>query len=404
MKLRLLFATILFSTINVFSQTNFVHGYLIKTNGTKVDCLIKNEDWKGSPATFIYKMDENGETNIGSLDNVMEFGADQSFKYVKATVTIDQSSDVVDNLTYERKPEMKEETIFLKTLVDGKASLYYTLKNNTPRYFYSKDGGEIEQLIFKRYLVTRTKMGNNERYKQQLATDLVCDELKEKTYADLQYKTNALVNFFIKYNDCENSESVVFNKNANKAQFNLSLRPGVTFSSFSLQRRGDAKVEFDGNTGIRIGLEAEYVAPFNNGKWSVFIEPTYRNYKAEEEVIYVDMMTFQRSTLVTANYNSIEMPLGVRHYMFLNKDAAFFVDVAILMDASILDSKITSSEEMSYELEVDADAALAFGVGFRYNNKYTIQARYHSSRQLTNYENISSAYNSFSIVAGYNFL
>ena len=373
MKLRILFATILFSTVSVISQTNFEPGYLIKTNGTKVECLIKNEDWKGSPTTFIYKMDENGETNIGSLDNVSN-------------------------------PNMKEETLYLKTLVEGKASLYFTLKDNTPRYFYSNDGGEIEQLIYKRYLVTRTKMGNNERYKQQLATDLICNDLTEKNYADVQYKTNSLVNMFTKYNTCENSESVVYSKNTNKAKFNLSFRPGVTFTSLSIHRRGDEQINFDSNTGIRIGLEAEYILPFNNGKWSVFIEPTYRNYKAETEFLYVDMITFQRYTLITAEYNSIELPLGMRHYMFLNEDAAFFIDAAVLMDITTLDSKITSSEESSYDLNVSADSALAFGVGFRYKNKYSVQARYHSARQLLNYENIKSAYNSFAIVAGYNFL
>src|SRR5690554_6635788 len=139
MKLKLLLATILLSTISAFSQTNFQPGYIIRTNGTKVNCLIKNEDWKGSPTSFIYKLEENGDTKIGNLNNVAAFGAAESYKYVNATVQIDQSTDAVDKLSYSRNPEMKEEKLFLKVLVEGKVSLFYTQINNNPRYFYNMD-------------------------------------------------------------------------------------------------------------------------------------------------------------------------------------------------------------------------------------------------------------------------
>lgn len=404
MKLKLLLITVLLSGLNAFSQTNFESGYLIKTNGTKVGCLIKNEDWKGSPTSFDYKLDQNGEIKTGTLSNVIEFGSAQSFKYIRATVNIDQSTDNVNDLTDVRNPIMKEETIFLKTLIEGKASLYYTENENTPRYFYKVGDGKIEQLIYKRYLSTATKIGKNERYKQQLATDLTCSKLNENNFEDLQYKNTNLVNLIIKYNNCENSEAIVFSKSIQKSKFNLTIRPGVTFSSLSILKLGDERINFDKNTGIRIGLEAEYVLPFNNSKWSVFIEPTYRNYKAEKEFVYVDFNTFQKTTLITAEYNSIELPIGGRHYMFLNKDAAFFVDAAIIMDASLMDSKIDSSNEGSYDLDVSADAAIAFGGGFRFKNKYSFEFRYHTSRQILNYDKLDSAYNSFALIAGYNFL
>lgn len=404
MKLKLLFSTILLSTISVFSQTNFESGYIIQTDGTKVDCLIKNEDWKGSPTTFIYKIGENGETKLGSTDDVTAFGSAESFKYVKATVEIDQSSDNVNNLSDVRAPIMKEETLFLKTLVEGKASLYYTQKESVSRYFYSLDNGDIEQLINKRFFATPTRIGTNDRFKQQLATNLSCRNLSEKNFEDIQYKTKSLVNIITKYNNCENSEAVVFNKNKQKGKFNLSIRPGVTFSSFSLQRYGEDEILFDTNTGIRIGLEAEYILPFNNGKWSIFIEPTYRNYKTEKNVLYREMMTFNKYTLITVKYNSIELPVGGRHYMFLGQDSAIFINAAVIMDITTLDSSIESTNTQRYTLKVSADAALAFGIGFRFKNNYSIEARYHSPRQLLNYDNFNSAYNSFAIIAGYNFL
>lgn len=404
MKFKFLLVTLLILTLTALSQTKFEPGYIIQNNGNKIDCLIKNEDWKGSPTKFIYKLNENVEPKTGSTANVIEFGSAQSFKYVKATVEIDQSSDNVNNLSDNRAPILKEETLFLKVLVEGKASLYFTQKDFTDRYFYRMNNGEIEQLIYKRFFVNSSKIGKNERYKQQLATTLTCHAINERSFEELQYKPNSLVNLINKYNNCENSESIVYKKNSHRGKFNLSIRPGVTFTSFSLQRKGDAKVDFGKNTGIRIGLEAEYILPFNNGKWSIFAEPTYRNYKTEKEIVFVEMLTFQKVTQVKVDYNSIEFPIGGRHYMFLNQNSAFFVDAAVIVDISTLDSHVTSSDEDSYDLDVSADVAFGIGLGFRFKNKYSLQARYHTGRQLLNYQNINSEFNSFALIAGYNFL
>ena len=47
MKLQLTTLLLLIS-IFTYSQTKFQKGYFIKTNGDKVECLIKNEDWKNN--------------------------------------------------------------------------------------------------------------------------------------------------------------------------------------------------------------------------------------------------------------------------------------------------------------------------------------------------------------------
>ena len=403
MKLKLLFITALLFSFSAISQTDFVPAYIVKTNGQRVDCFVKNEAWRGGPTTFEYKLEEKGEVKIGNTDNVIEFGSGESFKYVKATLEIDQSSDKVGDISDSRNPIMKEETVFLKALAEGTASLYYSEKANFPRYFFKLNDGKIEQLVYKRYMATPTEMGNNELYKQQLATALTCNKLSENNFENLEYKKNKLINIITAYNNCENSETTLYGKAENKAAFNLTIRPGVTFSSLSLQRNGDDRLNFENKSGLRIGLEAEYILPFNNGKWSIFIEPTYRNYSAEQEYVYVDFNTFQKTTLITVDYNSIELPIGGRHYMFLNENAAFFIDAAAIVSVSTLDSKIDSSNESSYDLDIYSDICVAFGFGFKYHNKYSVEARYHTARAILDYNNISSQYKSFSLIVGYNF-
>jgi hypothetical protein len=366
--------------------------------------LIKNEDWAGSPKTFEYKLSENAEVKLGSINNIKEFGSGESFKYVRATLNVDQSTDVVNNLTDVRNPIMKEETLFLKMLLEGKASLYYSERENISRYFFKVGEGEIEQLIYKRYLATPTRIGKNEYYKQQLATSLNCSQLSESNFENLEYKSTKLLKIITAYNRCENASGIVYVENLKKSKFNLTVRPGVTFSSLSLIKEGDERINFDSQTGLRVGLELEYILPFNNDKWSAFIEPTYRSYNAEKEYLYVDFGSFQRTTLININYSAIELPVGMRHYFFASSDGAFFIDAAILVDISNLNSKAESSNESSYDLDLNADAGLALGAGFRYKNKYSLELKYHTDRQFFNYNDINSAFKSFALIAGYNFL
>ncbi|MGO3182094.1 MAG: outer membrane beta-barrel protein [Aequorivita sp.] len=405
MNIKLLLAIILLSTTSIIAQTDYEAGYIIKTNGQRIDCLIKNEDWKGSPNTFNYKLDENGEIKTGNVSNIKEFGSGENFKYIVATLPVEQSSDKVGDLTVDRNPIFKEETRFLKILVEGNATLYYMLKNNDNRFFYKLNDGDIEQLIYKRYITNNKRIGENNRYKQQLATDIVCSTQQNTNLDKLAYKLKSLTNQFKKYNDCLDSEAVVYEKNDFKYGFNLSIRPGVTFGSASIQKSGEERIDFDSKTGFRIGLEAEYIFPFHNGKWAIFMEPTYRNYTAEKEKsINNDFPTMQNTSQITVEYNSIEIPVGARFYMFLNKDAAIFLNAAVLFDVSTLDSSISSTNSSAYNLDFKTDATSAFGAGFKFKNKYSLEARYHASRNIINYNTASASFQSFSLIAGYNFL
>src|SRR5690606_13747402 len=139
------------------------------------------------------------------------FGSENAFKYVAATVIVDQSNNKVGNLSEDRNPILKEENLFLKVLVDGKASLFYTLKGGESRFFYSMDDGKIEQLIYKRYLITNGKIAENNRYKQQLSTDFKCANSKEFIFEKLEYKKSSLMKIFESYNNCENVPTIVYN-------------------------------------------------------------------------------------------------------------------------------------------------------------------------------------------------
>lgn len=216
MKNTFLLVFLIFFIFSAKSQNPYENGYFIKNDGTKINCFVRPLDWSTNPVTFQYKLAEDAKSEIGKIENVKEFGTDATSKFIRTTVNIDQSSEAIANLTYDRNPDFKEETLFVKVLVEGKASLFFTSRETKNRFYYSIDDGKIEQLIFKSYLVTRSKKGENKRYKQQLANGLKCEKLNEKDFEKLEYKSKDLIAIFEKYNTCVGSYFISFEKKKKK--------------------------------------------------------------------------------------------------------------------------------------------------------------------------------------------
>ncbi|MEX0314438.1 MAG: tRNA modification GTPase, partial [Allomuricauda sp.] len=153
MNKHLFFLLTLALSFNCYAQISYEKGYFIENNGKKVECFIENVDWKNNPTEFKYKLSESSESIKVGITKVKEFSVQNYSKYIRANVKIDRSSSNINQLSSTRNPVFKEETLFLKILVEGTSNLYYYEDGNLIRYFYSKDGHHnLEQLIFKYYL------------------------------------------------------------------------------------------------------------------------------------------------------------------------------------------------------------------------------------------------------------
>ncbi len=397
-----------------YGQVNFEKGYFVTMGGEKTECLIKNIDWKDNPKEFIYKQALGGEEQTESISRVKEFVINGISKYIKATVKMDRSSESIEKLTEDKNPNFKEETVFLKQLVEGKASLYRYEDGNLRRFFYQVNEGEIQPLVYKKYKSeqryqnrTILAVAKNNHYKQQIWSDLKCGDLSLKDAENAEYRTNSLIKYFVKYNSCVDPNFVLKRNTTQKDAFHITIRPGVNFSSLSVDnsRNNLRDIDFGGNTSFRIGAEIEYVLPFNNNKWSVFLEPTFQSYKAEKFITYFQSTLLTIETNVTADYTSIEFPLGVRHYFFLNDSSKLFVDGGLVIFDASIDSIIDFEDDRGMDLEIDGGETgsnFFAGFGYNYQSKYSVEARYGFGRELLGpFSGLSSSYNTFSLVFGY---
>lgn len=389
-------------TANCYAQINFEKGYYITNSNQRIECFIKNVDWRSNPTSFQYKQTQNSGIRSANILTIKEFGIYSESKFIRSKVFIDRSDEYVNHMSKEKRAILKEETLFLKVLIEGKANLYFYQDNNLKRFFYNVDNSKIKQLIYKVYEASSTEMGKNQRYKQQLLKTLQCDQITTKTIEQLSYKQKQLINFFIRYNKCTNSNySTIIKEIGQPITINFKIKSGIRSSSLELHPIPNRTVDFDSKFGFSLGIETEVVLPFNKRKWALFFEPTFQYYN----VVGSRNLNFPPSLAhlnkIETKYSSIELPIGIKHYFFLNKNSKIFLNTAIVFDFVLGKSQIIRPSS-SLSLDIDSDHNFAFGLGYVFNNKYQIELRYNTSRDITSrYVYSPSSFESLGLVFGY---
>jgi hypothetical protein len=362
-------------------------------------------DWKNNPDSFEYKLSEGSEIQIGNIGYIKEFGIDDNAKFVRNTVKINRSSDRDATLEFSREVVSKEEELFLKVLVEGKAILYYYEEGDLRRFFYTIDNCPVKQLVYKRYRKSNRLIGENTQFRQELLNNLKCDGITQGIFAKMKYKGPSLVALFKRYNKCIDPNYVASKNEKRKTFIHLSLRPGVTFSKTRTENIAGALgqvtnvTEFDSKTNFRLGLELELVFPFNNNKWSILLEPTYRNYQSSSE----DNGGSFVSNL-EIDYTSIEFTIGVRHSFYLNDSSKLFLTGYILNDMEMDSRLIRNIGVSSLEVKINPLSNFGIGLGYKFNNKISAEFRFDSPRELFRNSLWTSDFNNISLILGYTIL
>lgn len=380
--------------MSIFSQHIFKPGYYISETGQKHEVLIKDEDWRSNPVSFSFKANESSPEQIAKLENVTEFSINEGSKYIKARVNLDQSSLETPKLSRNITPDYIEETVFLLLLASGDANLYYHHGKTLKNFFYSKNSGPIEPLVYKKYISQPLNFGTqsikeNKYFQQQLEKGLTCDGFTALA-RNLSYRVTDLVNYFNEYNTCTGSITS-FAEPKSTTSFHLRIRPGINKSGMELNSASGHAI-FEDKYNFRLGLEGELILPFNNKKWSLIVEPTYQSYTGTSNY---------RDLEVSVYYKSIELPIGIRHYFYLNEGSAFFLSASYLLDFNFGNSRfdMTTFSDMAI---ATINGNIALGAGYSYK-KISAELRYYTGRDLlANGEDARTAdYKTIAVILGY---
>lgn len=403
-KIFYLFIISILLTFSSFAQINFEKGYIINNNDERLECFIKNLEWAQSPRKIEYRLSQDSKVQSGTLEDLKSFGIEGEFKYIKETVQIDQSSNNLANLKKQRGPIFKEETVFLKVILEGKASLYEYKDNKVLRFFLHLEDKEIEPLVYKRYR-SRDKIAHNSYFKQQLYLNLRNNNITISDVENIDYRFNDIKSVVQKFNGNTTEKTKDYTTKKKKNSFHLSTKFGLSYNGLHIKNsnsRGQG-IEFDNQASVRVGGDFEYVLPYNKNKWGLYIEPTYQSYTAEKSQQTTDVVG--RVINYSVKYNSIELPLGVRYYSYLNENLKLYFGLAYILDYSF-NSEITfkraDSSDLYDPLKVNSRRNVAFSFGVKVSDKFIGELKYYTNRNLLgNYLYWQAEYNSIAFTVGY---
>ena len=375
-------------------------------SGEQLDCLLKDVDWRNNPTKIEYRLSREGPIREAFIDEIQEFAIANSTKYIRQTVDVDRSSDLLDLLDSKRTPSFSSEQIFLKVLLEGAVSLFEYSDGQLRRFFYTVSDEDVKPLIHKIYKKSLTDIGENNTFRQQLINEVNCSSMSTKSIEKLDYKKSELVKHFMNYHRCKDLNFQLFEENEGRDLINFHLRPGVNLSSLAVinteSALGILNSELNNRFGYRLGFEFEFILPFRKNTWSLFIEPTFHFLKTDKTV--ETNMVSGGVLLTSLNYKSIEIPFGFRHYVFLKNQSKIFLNAALIFDVntnSTIDySRADGSNIVTFDIESKPNFGL--GAGYWYKDRFCLELRYQTSRDVLNYLIfVDSSYKSLSVIFGY---
>jgi len=382
---------IVFCGLNSWSQIVYEKGYFIKETDERIQCLIKNIDRLYNPSVFKYKTGKDSPDMEACAATVKEFGIDGTSKYVRAVVKIDKSDDAISRLSRDRQPQFNEEILFLKVLVEGGASLYIHRSARNTRFFYKKGDSEIQQLVYKQYM-TDDGIATNDEYKKQLFISFQSEPVP--IIQNLSYTTSDLKRFFIHLNEKSGAVHMKY-ENENRFRYNLTLRPGISSANFKVQAPVSFyNTDFEPQQSYRFGIESELVLPFHKNKWGILVEPAYQYFQAEHPASLDRFST-------RVNYRSVEFACGIRHYFYLADNSKIFMNSLLVydFDANSKIQIIRFEEFVTSEFDIKSRGNIAAGIGYKLKDRYSIELRYFTKRDLLGEYNVYEWYAGYHAIA-----
>lgn len=120
-------------------------GYIITAGGDTTQGLIDNLKWQRAPKQIRFAENETASPRTLGIADIAGFGVGE-YVFERHTLKVDQRP--VDlGKPYPSGDVMKQDTLFLRRLVQGPLTLYSS-DTDRPHFFIEKDGWDLEELVF----------------------------------------------------------------------------------------------------------------------------------------------------------------------------------------------------------------------------------------------------------------
>ena len=150
---RLTFFLLVFAPLCLFAQSNYLDGYIIKSNGDTLKGYINYQEWSYSPQGVEFKASLSDvkpqEFNPG---NIKGFGVRNAETYVSFTGLISTNKNVFPNIPSSLDTTRQPGAIFMKLLATGDhLTLFANADVNKNRFFIEEKNSAPSELNFYEY-------------------------------------------------------------------------------------------------------------------------------------------------------------------------------------------------------------------------------------------------------------
>lgn len=407
-----------FSFQTVFSQANYIPGFVIKNDNDTLFGLVDYRNWEKNPDQIRFKINgEDDPVSFGPLD-IVEFSVADEI-YVSGIVEVEISPIVTDKLDQNPELSLEVDTTFLQTIIRGEKSLYHNKSADGKSNFYIQQDNGFELLVYKKYLsnLNGTRIINeNNKYRNQLVFYFRdCPTLRLKMEG-ASYNQKSLIKLFQNYYECTPQE-MDFQKEIDKIKVEIGALAGVSTTTLyflgpTLLYNYQVNTEFKPSLNPTFGMFVDFILPRNQGKWSIYNELQFTTYRFEGK--FEDIESEDIQTIITTelsypylklnNLIRFKFPIGSL-YIFLNGGMSngFSLGETNYRKEEIkfyTTQRIVEGEAIQYVREHEQGYVVGIGVK---HDKFSLELRYEAGNGMSELQDLASKTRRYYLLFGYKF-
>lgn len=430
-----------FVFIHAFAQQNFTQGYIVKYPSDTIQGFINDRNWTLNPRKIEFKTTRESEaTTTFTADQIRSFYTSYSDEfYYGAIVYVDRTPFELGAILTpkeigRRSSEfIRKDTVFLRVLVKGKATLLGLEDGRSQTHFYinKTDPDTTLELQYKRFRVDNAvgsdQIGTTKEYQIQLENYLSDYQAIMNKIKTTNYNEQALKKLFFSYNEHFTPKITPYKKPEDRFSFHVYTLIGISVSQvrFTSQATGTisdyySQAKFANSVDPTINLGLDWVMPRLRSRWSWYNEAGYRQYSYSDERNYEGSAVTTLPTAMTNEKIGIKAQtircLSAIRFTYPKGKARIYLQGGVTVNYSLHQSNVytrtTTVRFLSdnpyevYSLSIAPSNTIiiggAGGIGMNYQ-RFVLECRYESRQGLTD-PMLSSSLKTIHLMVGFRLL
>ncbi len=415
--LPLFIAFLFFQTL--YSQENYLSGYIINIQGDTIKGIIDYQDWTNNPTKVKLKHIKEKNPIVYTPNDIVEFSVGDKI-YVSGIITTETSKNQINELKKDSTLYFNVDTAFLQSIFRGKKSLFYYKNSIGIENFYIYENGAFELLKYKKYLRTQGNelvLAENKKYINQLAHYLIDCPAIQSELVKTQYSLTSLEKLFQHYYNYTSTGTTYYKKKQSKLSTEFGIMGGVALTTIDFQ--GDnyylnylLETKYNKTTNFSGGAFLDIILPGNLGKWSILNELQYSSYLIngsfhENSNFYPS----DKTTITKIGAQNIKLNSLVRFHYLLG-DFKVFINGGASIGLALSETNYKKVdwyyfgdhyifEDLAFETK-KSELSFIVGSGLKYK-KYSFELRYERGDGMCTASDVKSISNRFYALLGYRF-